>query len=688
MTETARLLVVDDEESNRDMLHRRLERSGFDVRSVGSGKSALGYVQDEAFDVILLDSMMPEMSGLEVLKLLRAVHSADELPVIMVTAVSDSQRVAEALDLGANDYVTKPIDFPVALARIRSQVARKRTESALRISEERYALAVRSSNDGLWDWDLISGLVYYSPRWKAMLGFKEDQIGASPQEWLGRILQADRAGVEASLRAHLENETAVFEQEYRVCHRDGSRRWMHSHAIAVREAGKAVRLTGSQSDVTEKKTTDILTGLANRLLLLDRIEAALESHRLSGEQSAVLFIDLDRFKLVNDSLGHMIGDHLLVESARRIREALDGLPDFHSTAARIGGDEFAVLLENIADARAAIDAAERLLRTIRSLYRLDGRDIFCSASIGVALVQPEHTNSEDVLRDADTAMYAAKASGNGRAMLFDGEMRDRAANRLEIESDMRVGLEQKQFEVYYQPRVYLNTGRICGFEALVRWNHPLRGLVTPDRFISIAEETGMINELGLWVLREACCQMKEWQDMFSLPVSFDVSVNVSPRQCRDSNLVEQIKAVLEETGLPPASLQLEVTESLLFADIAQARRLLEALKALGIGLKIDDFGTGYSCLRYLSELPFDSLKIDRSFTFSLSEGDRESGELVKTILRMAQNLKLEAIAEGVENSEQIRHLREAGCEFGQGFYFSRPVDANAAEQLIRSMTKG
>lgn len=683
MNESARLLVVDDEESNRDMLQRRLERCGFNVRSVESGKTALGCIQNEPYDVVLLDSMMPEMSGLEMLKLLRAVHSPDQLPVIMVTAVSESQRVAEALDLGANDYVTKPIDFPVALARIRSQVARKRTESALRISEERYALAARSANDGLWDWDLVSGSVYYSPRWKAMLGFAEDQIGASPQEWLGRVVEPDRAGVECGLRAHLENETAVFEQEYRMYHRDGSRRWMHSHAVAVREGGRAVRLTGSQSDVTERKTTDVLTGLANRLLLLDRVDAALERYRSCGEQSTVLFLDLDRFKLVNDSLGHVVGDHLLIETAHRIRAALNEFVASHWTAARIGGDEFAVLLENIEGVCAAVAAAERLVRATRSMYRLDGRDIFCSASIGVALLRPNHCDAEEVLRDADTAMYAAKGSGSGRAMLFDGVMRDRVTDRLEIESDMRVALENKQFEVYYQPRVYLATGRICGFEALVRWNHPGRGLVTPDRFISIAEETGMINELGLWVLREACRQMKEWQDKFSLPPSFDVSVNVSPHQCRDSNLVEQVKGVLRDTGLAPSSLQLEITESLLFRDIAQARRLLEELKALGIGLKIDDFGTGYSCLRYLSELPFDSLKIDRSFTLSLSQGDHDSGELVKTILRMAQNLKLEAIAEGVENSEQIRHLQDAGCEFGQGFYFSRPVDAHAAEQLIR-----
>lgn len=683
MNESARLLVVDDEEANRDMLARRLERAGFSVETVESGSKALGCIRDCLYDAILLDSMMPGMSGIEVLKLLRAVHTPEQLPVIMVTAVTDSHKIAEAIDFGANDYVTKPIDFPVALARIRSQVARKRAESALRVSEERYALAARSANDGLWDWDLLFGRVYYSPRWKSMLGFSDAEIGDNPEEWLGRVYGQDRPALEQKLRAHLENQVPVFEHEYRVRHRDGSCRWMLGRALAVRDDdGNAVRLAGSQSDTTAKKTTDVLTGLGNRTLLLDRLESALERYASKGEGSALLFIDLDRFKLVNDSLGHIAGDQLLKEAADRIVLSIDET-GHNSVAVRVGGDEFAVLLPGLGAEERAIQAADAVIRALRPMYHLDGKTVFCSASIGVALIRPGQSSPEEVIRDADTAMYAAKAAGKGRAMLFDAAMRDRVSARLEIESELRLAVENRQFTVFYQPRVYLEDGRICGFEALVRWAHPVRGIIPPDRFIPIAEETGLINELGNWVLRESCRQMKEWQDRYPVARGFDISVNVSARQCREANLVEQVREALRTTGLEARALQLEITETLLLADMTQARKLLLELKAIGVGLKIDDFGTGYSCLRYLSELPFDSLKIDRSFTFSLSEGDRDSEELVRTIVRMAQNLRLEAIAEGVENTQQIEHLRAAGCEFGQGFFYSRPVNAASAEELIR-----
>ncbi len=686
MTETAKVLVVDDEEANRDLLSRRLERSGFRVDCTDSGKGALGLIDTVQYDVVLLDSMMPGMSGIEVLKLLRAVHTPDQLPVIMVTAVTDSDRVAEALDLGANDYVIKPIDFQIALARIRSQVSRKRAESALRISEERYALAVRGANDGLWDWNLANGQVYFSPRWKSMLGYQDGEIGKSPEEWLGRVYEQDRAGLEASIQAHLSRTTSAFEHEFRIRHRDGSCHWMSSRGVAVMDAaGTAVRLAGSSSDVTLKKSTDVLTNLPNRLMLTDRLTGALARLASDGESFALLFLDLDRFKLVNDSLGHVAGDHLLIEVGRNLREALSTSGELaaeSSMVARIGGDEFAVLLDRNISPETAGSLAERLLHVCRQAFHVDGHTVFCSASIGLALGDAGYRNPDDVIRDADTAMYAAKASGKGRWALFNGNMRDAARARLHMETELRLALERKEFRVYYQPRVRLETGHICGFEALVRWLHPLRGIVGPDEFIPIAEETGLINELGLWVLREACRQMRAWQDSFPACPPLDISVNVSVRQCHEPHLAANVRAVLAETGLAAASLQLEITESLLLTDLVEAKVLLDSLKAIGVGLKVDDFGTGYSSLRYLSELPFDSLKIDRSFTQRLAEGDPDSEELVKTIIAMAQNLKLEAIAEGVENVAQIELLKAAGCEYGQGFFYSRPVDAASAESLI------
>ncbi len=681
MARGPRLLVVDDEEANRDMLSRRLERNGFSVQAVETGRGALAAVEQGGVDLILLDSMMPGLSGIEVLKLLRAVHPPDRLPVIMVTAVSDSDRIAEALDLGANDYVTKPVDMTVALARIRSQIARKQAETALRVSEERYALAARGSNDGLWDWDLCSDRIYYSPRWKSMLGYADGEVGDSPEEWFGRVHPADLAGLRAAIDLHLNRGSLAFEHEFRMFARQGDCRWMLDRGLAVRdEEGRAIRMAGSQSDVTAKMTTDALTGLPNRIALLERLESALSSCGGRTGAFALLFLDLDRFKLVNDSLGHVTGDQLLIAVAARLRQVLGRSP-LRALPARLGGDEFAIFLEG-AGATGAAECAEQVLRSMRHAFHLDSRPVFCSVSIGIAVQRPDYGSAEQMLRDADTAMYAAKAGGKGRWAMFDGAMRDRVTARMQIENDLRSALEQQQLMVYYQPRVHLATGAICGFEALARWQHPERGMIGPDEFIPVAEETGLINELGLWVMRQACRQMAAWHQTYPSATPLEISVNISPSQCRDEHLAPQIEAILAETGLDPNTLQLEITESMLLEDLDHARSVLHGLKSLGVGLKIDDFGTGYSCLRYLCELPFDALKIDRSFTLNLAEKDNDSEELVKTILAMARNLRLEVVAEGVETQIHVDHLRAAGCEYGQGFYYSRPVDARTAEQLL------
>jgi len=690
MTETARVLVVDDEELNRDLLSRRLQRSGFVVECADSGRNALNCLEEHSYDIVLLDSMMPGMSGMELLKLLRAVHSPDQLPVLMVTAVTESARVAEALDMGANDYVTKPVDFSVALARIRSQLARKRDKSALRVSEDRYAAVARGSNDGLWDWDLVTNLIYYSPRWKSMLGCAESEIGEGPEEWLSRVWESDRPRLEDAIREHLDSVTSVLEHEYRMRHADGSCRWILSRGVAVRHrSGRAVRLAGSSTDITDRKIMDALTKLPNRVHLMDRLQDVMGRRGESRNEFALLFLGLDRFKLVNESLGHVMGDHLLIEVARRIGEVLATAPagaSLANGAARIGGDEFTILVEGPATPEAVTNLAERVLRVCGQSFQIDGHSISCSASIGIAFGGPDYTDPEDIVRDADTAMYVAKSRGKGFWVVFEGAMRDRARARLEMETDLRKALEEGQFRVVYQSRVHMATGRIRGFEALARWMHPERGLIGPNEFIPVAEETGLINELGLWVLRESCRQMRAWHDSFPNDPPFDISVNVSALQCQEPELAAEVRQILLETGLPAASLQLEITESLLLTDLDQAKRVLSSLKALGVGLKVDDFGTGYSCLRYLSTLPFDSLKIDRSFTLGLSDGERESEELVKTIIAMARNLKLEAIAEGVENMEQVERLKALGCEYGQGFYYSRPVDADHAAALLREQT--
>jgi diguanylate cyclase (GGDEF)-like protein/PAS domain S-box-containing protein len=676
------LLVVDDEEMNRNLLSRRLERSGFHVEVATGGADALHKLSERAYDLILLDQMMPEKSGSEVLRELRTLHSASELPVIMVTAITDSGRVAEALDLGANDYITKPVDFTVALARIRAQLSRKHAESARRVSEERYELAARAANDGLWDWDLISNRIYYSERWKNMMGLREDEIGYSPEEWFSRVHAEDVMPLRLALQRHLDGKSDAFEADYRIRRTDGHYRWMVGRGMALRNPdGVAARMAGSQSDITEKKTLDVLTSLPNRLLFHERLAAALSRAQTDpGRRFAAFFIDLDRFKLVNDTLGHRAGDQLLVQFAERLRCAVDPAT---SVVARLGGDEFAVLLESVRDSPDAIAHGDNIIKALRPAFRLEGQEFFSSASVGIVVSRPEHTTPEELIRDADIAMYAAKARGRGRWAIFDESMRKRAMDRLRIETDLRMALPKGQFVIYYQPRVDLSNNQIRGFEALLRWKHPERGLIPPDDFIRIAEETGIIRDVGLWVLGEACLQMRQWREQFPDKPWLDVAVNVSPVQLRDPALVSQVAEILSETGLDPSALQIEITESTLLENLDESRTVLLALKGLGVGLKLDDFATGYSCLRYLYRLPFDSIKIDRSFTVNLDDENPESKELVRTILSMAHNLGLGVIAEGVENQLSADFLRDEGCLFGQGFLFSPPVESADIEKLLK-----
>jgi diguanylate cyclase (GGDEF)-like protein/PAS domain S-box-containing protein len=688
-----RVLIVDDNEMNRDMLSRRLERKGYVVCEAENARCLLERIQKEPVDVVLLDVEMPEISGLDALRTLRGSYDPIELPVIMVTAKDHSEDVVAALDLGANDYVTKPIDFPVALARIRTQVSHKQAEEALRESEERYALAARGANDGLWDWDLANDAIYFSPRWKSMLGYREHEIADRPEEWFDRIHVADRERVTNELAAHRKGSTPHFESEYRMQHKDETFRWMLSRGLAVRGAsGKASRMAGSQTDITEGKVADALTGLPNRLLFLDRLSRLIEhTKRHKDYLFAVMFLDLDGFKMINDSLGHGIGDQLLIEAAKRLEKSLrvsDTVTRIENpfTLARLGGDEFTILLDQVKDESDATLVAERLIQTMAAPFALSGKKVFSSVSIGIALSSIGYDNPGDMLRDADTAMYRAKSLGKSRCEVFDLEMRASVMARLQLETDLRDAIEREEFRNFYQPIVSLETGRITGFEALLRWQHPTRGLLPPSEFIPVAEETGMIRELGWWNLRQACRQAALWNTRRNGDAPLTMSVNLSVKQFLQPNLVTEIGKLLFETGIPPEILKLEITESAVMADPAAAVAMLSQIKSLGIKLSIDDFGTGYSSLSYLHRFPLDTLKIDGSFTKTMIEGG-ETTEIVRTILPMANSLHLNVIAEGVETAEQLALLRKLHCEFAQGYYFSRPVSAEEAGALMEKSPK-
>lgn len=566
---------------------------------------------------------------------------------------------------------------------------RKKAQAALRESEERFSLAMRGANDGLWDWDLKQNRCYFSSRWKGMLGFEESEIGTHPDEWFGRVHAEEREEVKAAVAAHLEGQTPHFEVEHRMLHKDGSYRWMLARGIGLRQSsGRAYRVAGSQTDTTTRKTAeeqllrdalhDGLTGLPNRALFLDRLERAIARTKRNPDYGfAVLFLDLDRFKIVNDSLGHLVGDQLLISFAQRLGACLRPA----DTLARLGGDEFCVLLEDIRDVHAATLVADRIHQSLQTPIQVDGHEVFTTASIGIATSATAYERPQELLRDADTAMYRAKALGKARHQVFDTAMHARAVKLLRIENDLRRAVERSELEVHFQPIISLRTLTISSLEALVRWRHPERGLIPPGDFIPVAEETGLIAPIGRFVLIESCRQAVVWHRMFSEQERVGVSVNLSARQFTQPDLVEQIEAVLRETGLPARYLTVEITESVIMDNAESAAHMLKRLKALEIQVNIDDFGTGYSSLGYLHRFPADTMKIDRSF---ISGAAADNEEIVRTIVALAHNLKMKVTAEGIETAEQLMHLQRLGCEYAQGYYFSKPLDAPSITRLLAS----
>ncbi|HUO29504.1 MAG TPA: EAL domain-containing protein [Bryobacteraceae bacterium] len=692
------LLIVDDEESNRDMLSRRLRRQGFEVRLAEDGPQALAAIQEELPDMVLLDIRMPGMSGMQVLESIRKRYSSTELPVIMVTAESHSASMVEALQTGANDYITKPVDLPVTLARIRTHLSQKALAAALRESEERYARAARGANDGLWDWDLEKGEIYLSPRWKEMIGYGDGEIGRRPDEWLCRVHSDDFPRLQAALTAHCRHTTPHLECEHRMHCKDGTYRWMLSRGLAVwGPDGEAIRIAGSQTDITSAKVADPLTGLPNRLLFMDRLERRIEQAvRQPDRAFAVLLLDVDRFKNINDSLGQQTGDLLLQSLAGRLREKLradDTVARLQEDCgvARLAGDEFAVLLEQIHDASDAVCVAERIAAEMRGAFVLNGHEVFVTGSIGIAASMHGYEHGEDLMRDAATALHHAKEAGRGRFEIFDTGMRQRAVTRLQVETDLRLAIERQELRLFYQPIIDLRTNVVAGFEALVRWQHPVRGLVPPAEFIPVAEETRLIVPAGRWILEQACRDAESWLNahpwsgQMSCHTRLTLHLNFSPVQLAELSAIHDIERIVRNCwpGSRGIGLSFEITEGTMMHNSKAVSLLLERLGDLHVGLDIDDFGTGYSSLSQLQHLPVQTLKIDRAFVSRIG-ADEDSLEIIRTIVALAHNLGMDLIAEGVETAEQLAQLKALGCEYAQGYYLGRPTDRESAWSRIEA----
>ncbi|HEY1302418.1 MAG TPA: EAL domain-containing protein [Vicinamibacterales bacterium] len=557
---------------------------------------------------------------------------------------------------------------------------------AARQSEQRYALAAAGSNDGLWDWDIPNDALYCSERWKLMIGLPADAEVSTFDQWLQRASEDDRAGLVQNLRAHLDGECAQFEHEYRIDDARGGIRWVLCRGIAVRdETGRPVRMAGSQTDISEQRRIrdslaqaarhDALTGLPNRTQFGELLQRAIVQGAHSASHTyAVLFIDLDGFKLVNDSLGHIVGDRFLVALAQRLQARLRP----GDTLARLGGDEFAVLAGNFGTPEDVCAIAERLQRALGAPLQIDGHELFGSASIGIVVGGTQYRSMDAILRDADIAMYRAKAAGRGGYEFFDPEMHASALRRLTVETELRHVIERKELTVFYQPIVQLSSTRISGFEALVRWIRTDGQVASPSDFIAVAEETGLIVPLTHQVLRDACQQVAAWQRMFGSPLQ--LSVNVSSALLMHEDFIEDVEDAISESGLLPRSLQLEITESVLINHSDMVDRNFERLRRIGVAVHLDDFGTGYSSLSYLQRYPVDALKLDKSFVAMM--GTRDHDGVGGAIVKLARELGMGLIAEGVETVEHAERLRRLDCPYAQGHLFSEPLTADAVIPLL------
>ena len=598
-----RILVVDDVADNRDILTRRLMRRGFEVLEADGGVRALEVLEREAVDLVLLDIMMPDLEGTEVVRRLRETRSDSDLPIIMVSAKSQSEDVAESLELGANDYVTKPVDFTVALARIKAQIERKR-----RADGER----------------------------RTRLGIEER----------ASTLERDVADGRETLRRATER----FESE----------------ASGRRQSEERLQYLAFH---------DALTGLSNRAAFRTRLEEALADPATMAREPELLFIDLDRFKPINDVHGHQLGDLLLRDVALRLVEVVGDA----GSVARLGGDEFAVLTMRNGRADAGVALGERIVAALREPFVVAGRHLRIGVSCGLACARDCGGEAEALMKASDLAMYRAKAEGRCRVAVFEPRLLEEQRERSAVEIDLARAIRQGEMEVYYQPLVETDGQRLSCFEALVRWNHPERGVVLPALFIPVAEETGLINEIGLWVLREACREAAGW------PAPLRVAVNLSPSQFAHEGLIGAIEDALRSSGLAPERLELEIAETGLLVAGDGNVAILEAIRALGVRVSVDDFGTGYSSMSYLQSFVFDKLKIDRRFIERLDDG-AGSAAIVDAIVGLSTSMGIDTTAEGIETEAQLAAVIRHGCSEVQGYLVSHPLTASDARAFIARST--
>ncbi len=696
------ILVVDDDTSIRELVKEALEHFQFAVVEARNGRDGIATFMAHKPELVLMDVRMPEMDGFQATAELRRLPAAANTPILILTGLDDTDSIRRAYEAGATDFASKPINLFVLGHRVRYMLRAKRAVDDLRESEARLAHAQRIARLGNWEREVKSGRMHWSEEMFRIYGVDPKTFTPSLTTYLDLVQPQDRELVARATGEAVRKE-GPYSFDARIVMPDGAVRHVHEQAeVVFDDDGTPLRLAGTTQDITERKQIedqirflayyDGLTRLPNRALFMERLNQALATAQRQGRTLAMLFLDLDRFKRINDTLGHSVGDRLLQAVSERLKKCLRSTDTIArgdpmastDTVARLGGDEFIVTITDIARGEDAAKIARRVLDCLDEPFKLEAHEVVVTGSIGISLFPHDGSDVETLLKNADSAMYHAKDAGRGTYQFYSKSMNAAAFQRLALENSLRKALDREELLLHFQPQVDVTTGTIFGAEALVRWKHPELGMVSPADFIPLAEETGLILPMGEWILRSAAAQGKAWQDLGL--GALIVAVNLSGRQFRQQQLVRTVESVLKTTGIDPRCLELEITESILVQSVEDTITTLKRIRAMGPRVSVDDFGTGYSSLTYLKRFPIDTLKIDQSFTRDIATNP-EDAAITAAIIAMSQGLRMAVIAEGVETEIQRDCLLQRGCRLMQGYLFSKPVPAEQFRLLLEKQAR-
>jgi diguanylate cyclase (GGDEF)-like protein/PAS domain S-box-containing protein len=691
------VLVVDDDLSLRLSMCAALVKAGFDTIEAENGRQAVDLFQTAKPDLILLDVVMPEMDGFETCAAIRTLPGGEYTQILMVTGLDDTESIERAFEAGANDFVSKPLNWVMLGHRGKYMLRAGRAFQELNRGKHRLAKTQELAKLGNWEIDLINNWFYCSPEARRLLGLNDDGRQITYKEFLAPVIAQEHDEAKAKIDSALKFNRP-FAINYRVIHPDGTQRHILNRGdIFFNEGGVAEMMLGAVQDVTQLKNAeeeirllafyDSLTGLANRMLFMERLENEISVSKRRKQIFALLFLDLDQFKRINDTYGHHVGDLLLKNVSENLQKCIRSSDvatgpvedNYHSLIARIGGDEFIVLLSDVKEPENAAIVARKILQAMPKTYVLDDCEISVTSSIGISIFPSDGDNVEELLKHADSAMYHAKQTGRNNYQFYKESLNVAVLERFSLEQEIARGLERDEFVLYFQPQVELSSRKIVGAEALIRWMHPQKGVIPPDKFIPVAEESGLIVDINKWVIQAACRQNDEWRQTGFTPIR--IAVNLSGYQLASQNIIKVIQEALQEANLEAKNLEVEITENILMQHSKDTVGIFEQMKDLKLRIALDDFGTGYSSLSYLTTFPVDVIKIDRSFIMGCTML-KNNRVIIKAIIAMGHSMGMKIVAEGIESEEQYELLKEYGTDEGQGFYFSTPVSQDRFAQLL------